>query len=74
MNVRSKKVQNGVDKYVKYGAWFCKNKVFSTHTNLMERVATFYKCKVQKNIGTIFLGVLLEMLRSRQFYPTTIQK
>jgi hypothetical protein len=44
MNVDSKKVQNAIDEYVKYGVCFCK--VYLTHTNLMERVATFYKYKV----------------------------
>jgi hypothetical protein len=54
-----------VDEYVKYGTCFCKNEICLTNTNLMERVATFYKYKVHKNIGSILLGVLLEMLRSR---------
>jgi len=41
---------------------------FVTHNNIMERAATSCKYKMKKKIGSILLGVLLEMLRSRQFY------
>jgi hypothetical protein len=49
---------------------FCKNRVCLTH-NIMERVATFCKYKMKK-IGSTLLSVLLEMLRSRQFYLATL--
>jgi hypothetical protein len=39
-----------------------------THNNIMERAATSCKYKMMKKIGSILLGVLLKMLRSRQFY------
>jgi hypothetical protein len=34
-----------------------------THTNIMERIATFYKYKMNKNIGNNFPSVFLEMLK-----------
>jgi hypothetical protein len=62
-NVSFEQMQEGVDEYVKYGTCFCK-RVYLTHNIIMERVATFCKYKMRKNIGNIFLGVFLEMLRS----------
>jgi hypothetical protein len=63
-NVSFEQMQEGVDEYVKYGTCFCKNRIYLTHNNIMERFATFGKYKMKKNVGNIFLGVLLEMLRS----------
>jgi hypothetical protein len=68
MNVNFEKMQ-GVDEYVKYGSWFCKNKVCLTHSNIMEKVATFCKYNMKKKIGSTLLGVLLEMLRSGLSQP-----
>jgi hypothetical protein len=55
----------GVDEYVK-DDWFCfcKNKVCLTQSNIMEKVVTFCKYNMKKKIGSILLGVILEMLRS----------
>jgi hypothetical protein len=61
-NVSFEKMQ-GVDEYVKYGSCFCKNKVCLTHSNIIEKVATFCKYNMKKKIGSIFLGVLLKMLK-----------
>ncbi len=57
-NVSLEQMQEGVDEYVKYGACFCKNKIYLTQNNIMERVATFCKYNMKKKIGSILLGVL----------------
>lgn len=42
-----------------------------THNNIMERAIIFCKEKMKKKIGATLVGVLLEMLKFGQFYPTS---
>ncbi len=63
-------MEEGVEEYVKHGTPFAKNRIILTHKNLIERVATFCKFKLKKQLGNTLSGVLLPMLQSGQYIPS----
>jgi hypothetical protein len=67
-NVSLEHMQKRVDEYVKYGVCFCKNKIYLTQQHHGESY-NLLQTKVKKKIGSIFLSVLLEMLKFGLFYP-----
>jgi hypothetical protein len=71
-NANAKEMQDGVDEFVQYRTCFNKNKVCLKYNNIMERATIFckYKMKNKIKIGVVLVGVLLEMLKFKQFYPT----
>jgi len=61
-NVTSKQITKGIEEYVKYDIPFATNKIIFTHKNLIERVATFCRYEMKKQLGSTFLGYFLLML------------
>ena len=59
----------GLEEYIKYGTPFAKNRIVLTHTNLIERAATYCRYKMKKQLGSTLPGTLLPMLRFGQFIP-----
>lgn len=68
-NITNVQLEEGEEEYIKYGTPFVKNQVVFTHKNLLERVATYYKYKLWKHLGSTLPGTLLPMLQSRQYIP-----
>jgi hypothetical protein len=63
-------IQEGIDKYVKYGTPFAKNRVILTHTNLVEKVAVWFQFKGKKLLENTLPGVLLQMLKTGTYLPS----
>ena len=69
-NVTHEQMEEGLEEYIKYGTPFAKNRIVLTHTNLIERVATYCRYKMKTQLDSTLLGTLLPMLRSGQFIPS----
>jgi len=62
-NITPKQIAKGIEKYVKHGTLFAKNRIILTHKNFIGKATTFYRSKMKKQLGSTLPNYLLTMLQ-----------